>query len=254
MVRSVIILVAAIAGTLCGAAQAQDNQSQAPATEPQVTQPQSDQQQNQAKDPVGDMIGAWELSNADHDKVCKFSFRADTAAGGYKLDIDRNCPNVFPSTKDIVAWTIDNYGNLRLLDAGGEAVIELTQVEGGMFDGFKPEEGRYVLQAAAAVQTRSADDMAGDWAVARGTGKPICLLTLANAAMAPGADSLVLKLKPGCDALVVRFGPTSWRMDNGELVLLSSRGQTWRFEENDLNTWQRVPETPDPVLLVRQGG
>ena len=43
-------------------------------------------------------------------------------------------------------------------------------------------------------------------------------------------------------------------MDNGELVLSSARGQTWRFEENDLNTWQRVPETPDPVLLVRQGG
>jgi hypothetical protein len=247
------IIVVAIAAILCGgSALAQDTQSQG--TQPQPTQPQSDQPTNQAKDPVGDMIGAWELSNADHDKVCKFNFRADTAPGGYKLDIDRNCPNIFPSTKDIIAWTIDNYGNLRLLDAGGEAVIELTQVEGGMFDGFKPEEGRYILQAAAAVQTRSADDMAGDWAVARGTGKPICLLTLANTAAAPGADSLALKLKPGCDALVTRFGPTSWRMDNGELVLLSSRGQTWRFEENDLNTWQRVPETPDPVLLVRQGG
>jgi hypothetical protein len=34
--------------------------------------------------------------------------------------------------------------------------------------------------------------------------------------------------------------------------LLSARGQTWRFEENDVNTWQRVPETDDPVLLVRQ--
>ena len=61
-----------------------------------------------------------------------------------------------------------------------------------------------------------------------------------------------MKLKPGCDSFVTRFGPTSWRMNQGELVLLSARGQTWRFEENDVNTWQRVPETDDPVLLVRQ--
>ena len=52
--------------------------------------------------------------------------------------------------------------------------------------------------------------------------------------------------------LVTRFGPTSWRIDQGDLVLLSARGQTWRFEENDANTWQRVPESADPVLLVRQ--
>jgi hypothetical protein len=41
-------------------------------------------------------------------------------------------------------------------------------------------------------------------------------------------------------------------MDNGELVLQSARGQTWRFEENDTNTWQRLPESADPILLVRQ--
>ena len=265
MVRRVIIGVAVFVGSLCVCAWAQDTspkdtlpkdtapQAAPPqVAEPQEPQPQSDQ--TQTKDPVGGMIGAWELSNADHDKVCKLNFRADTVTGGYKLDIDRNCPNVFPSTKDIVAWTIDNYGNLRLLDAGSEAVIELSQVEGGMFDGFKPEEGRYVLQAAAAVQTRSADDLVGDWAIARGAGKPICVLTLANTPAATGGDYLALKLKPGCDVLVTRFGPASWRMDNGELVLSSARGQTWRFEENDLNTWERVPETPDPVLLVRQGG
>jgi hypothetical protein len=41
-------------------------------------------------------------------------------------------------------------------------------------------------------------------------------------------------------------------MVQGELVLVSPRGQSWQFEENDANTWQRVPESSDPVLLVRQ--
>ncbi len=201
-------------------------------------------------DPVSAMIGAWEFSNADHDRICRFNFRADPTTGGYKLDIDKNCPNVFPSTKDIVGWAVDNYGALRLLDASGTAVIELIEAESGIYDGFQPGEGRYVLQSAAAAPVRSADDVAGEWAIARGTGNPICMLTLAN--NPAGADSLALKLKPGCDSFVTRFGPTSWQMNQGELVLLSARGQTWRFEENDVNTWQRVPETADPVLLVRQ--
>ena len=255
MGRSGFVVVMIAASLSGGGALAQSTPS--PDTQNQVTQPAGEQTepaspQRTVQDAVNGMVGNWELSNADHDKVCRFNFRADAVAQGYKLDVDKACANVFPSTKDIAAWTVDNYGNLRLLDSGGEAVIELTEVEGGMFDGFKPEEGRYILQAAAAVQTRSADDMVGDWGIARGAGKAICTLTLANAATAGNPDNLALKLKPGCDALVTRFGPTSWHMDNGDLVLLAARGQTWRFEENDGNTWQRVPETADPVLLVRQ--
>jgi hypothetical protein len=170
--------------------------------------------------------------------------------GGYKLDVDKNCASLFPSTKDVAGWNVDAYGTLRLLDARGNADIELTEAEAGIFDGFQPGEGRYVLQSAAAAPVRSADDLVGDWAIARGTGKPICVLTLAN--NPAGADNLALKVKPGCDALVTRFGPTSWHIDKGELVLLSARGQVWRFEEDDANTWLRVPESADPVLLVRQ--
>jgi hypothetical protein len=210
-------------------------------------------------EPASAMVGAWEFSNADHDRVCRFTFRTDALAAGYRLDVDRNCANLFPSTREIAVWSIDAYGTLRLLDARGNAVIELTEGESGIFDGFEPGEGRYVLQSAAAAPLRSADDMVGDWAIARGTGKPVCLLTLANnpvtaatAATGPSTDALSLKIKPGCDALVTRFSPTAWRIDQGDLVLLSARGQTWRFEENDANTWMRVPETADPVLLVRQ--
>ena len=175
---------------------------------------------------------------------------AGSAMIGSKLDIDRNCPSFFPSTKDIVAWSLDSYGALRLLDAHGNAVIELTEAESGIYDGFAPGEGRYVLQSAATPPMYTAEDMVGDWAIARGAGKPICVLTLVNDP--PGGDTLALKVKPGCDAFVARFGPTGWRMSQGKLVLLSARGQTWRFEQNDASTWQRVPEGANPVLLVRQ--
>jgi len=201
-------------------------------------------------DTASAMIGTWEFSNADHDKICRFIFRADQVANGYKLDIDKNCPAVFPATRDLVAWTVDSYGGLQLRDATGKAAIELTEAEAGIYDGFDPAQGRYVLQSAAAAPVRSVEDMIGEWAIARGTGKPICMLTLARTPA--GADAMAIKIKPGCDAAVTRFAPTAWRMNEGELIVLSARGQNWRFEENDANTWQRIPEDSDPVLLVRQ--
>ncbi len=247
-VRSFAIY-ATIAASLCGnSAVAQDTQLKT--DQPPSAQPASPQPPNGLSDAANAVLGAWEFSNADHDKICRFNFRADAVAGGYRLDIDKNCPNLFPSTKNIVAWSVDKYGSLSLLDAGGTAVIDMTEVESGMYDGFTPEEGRYILQTAAAAPVRSADDMVGDWTIARGIGKPICSLTLANTPA--GANVLALKVKPGCDPLVTRFGPTAWRMEQGQLVLLSARGQSWQFEENDAKTWQRVPETADLILLVRQ--
>ncbi len=247
-------IVAAVAVTLGGGIASAQN----PQTDPseQVREPaEIPQDRNPQARPSGEeaataLLGGWEFSDADHNRVCRFNFRGEPASGGRRLDVDKNCPNLFPSTKDIVGWALDNYGGLRLLDGRGEAVIELTEVESGMYDGFTPGEGRYVLQTAAAAPMRSAEEMVGDWAIARGAGKPICTLTLANSPAATGA--LVLRLKAGCDPLVTRFNPNAWRMDHGELVLLSARGQTWQFEENDANTWQRVPESADPILLLRQ--
>ena len=46
--------------------------------------------------------------------------------------------------------------------------------------------------------------------------------------------------------------PATWQIERGELVLKPAKGQPWRFEEQDATTWQRVPATADPVLLVRK--
>ncbi len=181
MSRGGIIVTAIAASLFGGLAFAQDVQRDAqkgaPGTPPDAPSPGT---QPSINDPVHNMVGAWEFSNADHDKTCHFNFRADAVPNGYKLDIDKNCPNLFPSTKNMVAWSVDNFGSLRLLDAGGNSVVDLSEVETGMYDGFTPEEGRYVLQAATSAPELSASDIAGDWAVTRGAGKPICVLTLAN--------------------------------------------------------------------------
>jgi len=205
----------------------------------------------QTDDPVKAMVGSWEISNADRDKICIVALKADAAAGAYKLDFDRACVPNLPMMKDVVLWKIGADDSVQLLDARGRTLVEFTEVESGMYETERPGEGVFFLQtpAAAGPPQRTADQMTGEWTMVRGANKPICSLTLSNNATA--LDDFVLVIKPGCDVFVTRFGPTTWQMDRGELLLKSPRGQTWRFGEGDDNKWQRVPETADPVILVR---
>jgi hypothetical protein len=57
-------------------------------------------------DAVKALVGAWEISNADHDKTCAITLGVENAAGGFKLDFNRTaCGADFPPLKDAGAWT-----------------------------------------------------------------------------------------------------------------------------------------------------
>src|SRR5262249_16442832 len=68
---------------------------------------------------------------------------------------------------------------------------------------------------------------------------------------AASADNFALTLEAGCNQLITRFGPTAWKMDRGQLVMLLAKGQIWRFEESDPTTWRRVPEGRQPLILSK---
>jgi len=195
--------------------------------------------------------GTWEFSNADRDKRCMVTFRTDPATTGLRLEFDRGCAGQFPFIKEIVGWSRAQNDFLRLLDAKGQSVLEFSEVESRIFEAPRPGEGILFIQASTAVgpPPKEASEMFGDWALQR-AGKAICTMTLANTAV--GDDFYTLRLKPGCDALVTRFAPTAWQMDRGELVLRNARNQSWRFAEGDEAAWQRVPEGPQPLTLVRR--
>ena len=84
----------------------------------------------------------------------------------------------------------------------------------------------------------------------RGNGRPICTLTLTNTDA--GKDNFEVYVKSPCETTVAAFGPRLWRLERGELLLLAPRGETWRFEADDNAQWRRVPDSADPMLLVRQ--
>ncbi|WP_456619361.1 AprI/Inh family metalloprotease inhibitor [Bradyrhizobium sp. P5_C12] len=199
-----------------------------------------------------DMPGQWELSTTERSKTCVVTLKADAAGQGYKLELEPACKTALPFTKDIVAWSVRGLDIVRLQDATGESVIDFTEVEAGIFEGLRQGEGVYILQdlAAARSMAKSMDQMIGDWSMVRGNGQPVCGLTLTNTEAGP--DNFQVFLKPKCDAAIAQFNPTQWRLERGQIVLMSKSGEAWQFEADDNAQWRRVPDTADPLIMLRQ--
>jgi hypothetical protein len=199
-----------------------------------------------------DMIGQWELSTTERSKTCVITLKGDSTPQGLKLELEPGCAAALPFTKDITAWNIRGLDIVRLQDAAGEAVIDFTEVETGILEGLRTGEGIYILQNLAAARSlaKSMDQMIGDWAMVRGNGQAICGLTLTNTDA--GQDNFQVFLKPKCDPAVAAFAPTQWRLDHGQILLMSASGETWQFEADDNAQWRRVPDSADPLILLRQ--
>jgi Protease inhibitor Inh len=199
-----------------------------------------------------DMIGQWELSTTERSKTCVVTLKNDSTPQGLKLELEPGCPAALPFTKDITAWSIKGLDIVRLQDAAGESVIDFTEVESGIFEGLRQGEGIYILQNLAAARSlaKSMDQMIGDWAMVRSNGESICGLTLTNTEASQ--DNFQVFLKPKCDPAIAAFAPTQWRLDHGQILLMSASGETWQFEADDNAQWRRVPDSADPLILLRQ--
>jgi hypothetical protein len=198
------------------------------------------------------MVGQWELSTTERSKTCVVTLKGDTTSQGMKLELEPGCASALPFSKEIAAWSIKGLDIVRLQDTSGQPVIDFTEVESGIFEGLRQGEGIYILQnlAAARSLTKSMDQMIGDWSMVRGSGRAVCGLTLTNTEA--GQDNFQVFLKPKCDPAVSAFAPTQWRLERGGLLLISANGELWRFEADDNAQWRLVPDTVDPLIMMRQ--
>jgi len=217
---------------------------------PALAQDKSSPDKPSQTDAVKALAGAYEMSNADRDRICMLTLKADAGGGGFKLEFDRSdCAAAFPLMKDVAVWTLYNDA-IRLTDAKGKIAFEFTEVEDGLYESLRAGQPLTFLQNAAAAKEaeRTSEQISGDWNVVRSAGIPICGLTLTMTQT--GSGDLAVEVKPGCDESIARFAPTLWQLDHGELLLKSARGRVWRFEDAD-GSWQRVPTDRDPVMLTR---
>jgi hypothetical protein len=197
------------------------------------------------------MLGSWEFSNSERDRVCTVTFKSERAGPGYRIEFEPKCLDQFPLAKDVTAWTYPDNDLLRFLDARGHPLVEFSEVESGMFEAPTPGFGVLFLQnaAEAAPAVIPFDQVTGDWALIRGTGKPLCVFTLAAT---PAEQGFAVAVRPGCDPAIARLNFRHWALDGDELTIVPERGNAWRFEQNDTNSWLRVPTGSNPYTLVRQ--
>lgn len=217
----------------------------AKAQQPEPDAPQADTSKG--------MGGVWELSNSERDRVCNLTFKPEPARHGSRLEFDAACGTTIPPLKEVEGWTLANQ-TLKLVDARNRTVFEFTEVEVGMFEGERKEEGLYFLQTAASAAVfapkRSVEQISGEWAMMRAD-KPVCSLNLTNNAT-KSFDEYRLSIRQPCDPAMTRLNPNVWRLDKGELVLAAPTGQVWRFEEREPQKWSRVPEGTDPIVLQKK--
>lgn len=201
---------------------------------------------------ANDMVGQWELSTAERGKTCALTLKADAVGQGLKLELEKGCAEALPFTKDVASWAVKGLDIVRLQDSKGQPVIDFTEVETGIFEGLRTNEGVYILQDLVAARSlaKSMDQMIGDWNMVRGNNRVVCGLTLTN--NEAGSENFQAFLKPRCDPQVAAFAPNAWRLDRGELVLQSASGDMWRFQADDNAQWRRVPDSADPFFMVRQ--
>jgi hypothetical protein len=196
------------------------------------------------------MVGAWEISNAARDKTCSVTFSLDAVEGGFRLELDPACGGVFPSLKDLTIWKIGPNDSVLLLDAKRAIILDFSEVESRMYEAERKGEGLFFMRTPAAIRATAItpDQVFGDWTLLQEFEKPLCKVTLSNASA--GGESYRIVIKPGCDPSIAALALATWRLDNNEL-LLSGRS-TWRFAESDSATWERIPPSTDPMLLMRQ--
>jgi len=197
------------------------------------------------------MPGSWEFSNADREKTCTITFRNDAGRVGKRLEFDPGCVKLFPFIPEIVGWRLSDNDFLRLLDAQGNSVLEFSEVESGIFEAPKAGEGILFIQNPTDLgpAPKTAEQIAGDWTIIRRTGQRVCGLTLSNTA---AGEEFVVRVQQPCDQAVTRFAPATWQMDRGEIVLRSAGGQAWRFEPGEDAKWPRLPQTANPIFMVRK--
>ncbi|MDF2996674.1 MAG: hypothetical protein K0R27_2311 [Xanthobacteraceae bacterium] len=198
------------------------------------------------------LAAAYQLANADGDRVCPMTLKPDPAGAAFAVAFDKAaCGEAIPFAGDVVAWTPGPGDSIRLLGTKGALIAEFTEGVGGSWEALREGDGVYFLtnpSLADAKQTQPGD-LYGGWDASRTAGQPVCRMEFTDESTDDG--SFRLALSAGCDVGIVRFAPLAWRIERGDLVLANAKGETLRFALQEEGGWAKVPESNRPLLLTR---
>lgn len=198
----------------------------------------------------------YQLTDAVGERKCPITLETRTASPGFALTFDRAiCGVVFAHLADVTAWQPAPAGGIKFVNAKGTVITEFSEGVGGVYEAIRENDGVYFLTNLKIADTNEtqAADLIGEWNLSRPGGPAICRLTLTNEAA--GYSRLAVRIAPGCDGAITAFGPATWQLSNGDVILYSKEGELIRLGKNDEGLWARVPDQkqsrPRPLLMTR---
>jgi hypothetical protein len=198
----------------------------------------------------------YQLADALGERKCAITLETRTAPGGFALSFDRTaCRAVFAHLADVAAWQPAPAGGINLVTAKGVAITEFTEGVGGVYEAIRDNDGVYFLTNLRIADTAETkiEDLAGEWNLSRPDGPTICKIALTKEVA--GDNRFAIRVAPGCDSAITAFGPVSWQLSNGDVVLYAKNGEIIRLGRNEEGVWARVPDQkqsrPRPLLMTR---
>src|SRR4051812_36223791 len=104
----------------------------------------------QLGDSAQGMLGSWEFSNAERNKICTATFKNARTPVGLRIEFDPNCAALFPLVSTVAGWVFPDGDLLRLVDSSGATLAEFSEVEDGIYEAPTPGVGVLFLQNAEA--------------------------------------------------------------------------------------------------------
>ncbi|WP_119272252.1 AprI/Inh family metalloprotease inhibitor [Taklimakanibacter deserti] len=82
----------------------------------------------EAVDPamLDDFLGDWSIQNVDSSKTCRVTLSRETTIGGFVVDVDPDCGQVFPVMNDVAAWRLYEDWQIVFVDATKKSLIRFS--------------------------------------------------------------------------------------------------------------------------------
>lgn len=220
---------------------------------------------------IAGLAGPWDLVLEGSPRRCRLTLALDPAGIGRALRFPAGCRLALPILKSAGGWQVPTGGTLRLVDAMGEAVLEL-RAEG---------QARFVARTAAGEAYRLERDeeqriaslppappvgvpqptpidpakapapstLPGAYIVDRYTERDVCRIVLAPTAIGASGRHEA-RLLDGCRDVGLRaFDPLTWHYEGGRLTLTARRGHEVTLISEREGQWRRDPEVGATLVL-----
>lgn len=220
---------------------------------------------------IAALAGGWDLVLEGSPRRCRVTLALDPAGIGRALRFPAGCRLALPILKNAGGWHVPAGGTLRLVNAMGEAVLEL-RAEGqarfvaktGAGEAYRlerDEEQRIAALPPAppvgvpqptpidAAKAPAPASVPGTYIVDRYTERDVCRIVLAPAPVgATGRHEA--QLLDGCrDAGLRAFDPLTWHYSAGRLTLTARRGHEVTLISEREGHWRRDPEVGATLVL-----